>query len=133
MKQIETIEVPEDLVKQQFDRDLANKKDELERGIKNLEQHQYVLTQQREVLETLRKARPVILENLVIVRPFYKYEESPEFTAFNKAQEQLKFTQLEFDLAERAIPTMEKTIDAKEKTIAHLKTVIAEMEESKND
>lgn len=128
MKQTENIELPKELITEQVARDLANKKEELGRAQKNLVEHELVLDLQRGVLSTLEVAKPVILAGMKITRPFYEYESTDEFTAFNLAQETLKFKQLQFQLEEQSIPSMIKTIDAKVDAINNLMDTIADME-----
>ena len=117
----------EDLMKEQFESDLKNAEDELSRGEKNLKEHEFIYGQQLDILKALEDSYELILNNLEVVNPVYKYETLPEYTKLIQAQKRLEFNQQLFSLKEQSIPSMEKTIEAKKVAIKSLKEKIEKM------
>lgn len=116
-----------ELFQKQVEEDLANAERELERAIKNLEEHDFVYKQQLRILDLMTKAKDVILNNVEVVTATYKYETMPEYTALLQAQESLKFDQSYYTLKEQSIPSMERTIEAKKEAIKSLTDKIEKM------
>lgn len=117
----------EALMKEAFEADVKNKRDEIERGEKNLKEHEFVLEQHLEILRLLKEAYPIILDGIKVINPTYEYETSEAYTALNKGQQKLKLDQEIFRHEEQVIPSLEKTIEAKKENIKGLKEALAKM------
>jgi len=124
---VEMTEEDKELFNKQFVEDLANAEVELERSEKNLKEHEFVYEQQLKILDLMTKAKDVIINNIEVVNPTYKYEGLPEYTELLRAQESLKFDQSYYSLKEQSIPSMEKTLKAKKEAIVSLKEKISKM------
>ena len=121
------------LFEEQFKKDLANAKEELERAQQNIVEHQFVLDQQVKILEVLEKAKPVILANMKPLNPQFAYEEKDEFVEYLTVAEELKLAQEIFKIKDKSIPGLEKTIKAKEASVKSLTEKIAKLEGDQNE
>jgi len=118
----------QELLEQQFARDLENAKQEIVRGEQNLKEHEFVLEQQREILRLIEESKEKVLAHMKVVNPLYAYETLPEYTELLKAQQSLKWEQEIFMLKEKSIPGLEKTVAAKKEHLESLRAKIATME-----
>ena len=118
----------QELLQQQFSRDLENAKAELERAIKNKEEHEFVLNQYVDILDLMLKAKDKVVQHMKVVSPVYEYETLPEYTDLITAQHKLQWEQNIFKIKEQTIPSLEKTVKAKEEGIESLKEKIAKLE-----
>lgn len=117
----------EELLKQQFERDLENAKSELERAEKNLKEHEFVLEMTERQLDAFKKVKDVIVEGCRPLDPVFEYEKNEDYIVYLKEAKRLEVEQHIFKLAEQSIPSLKLTIEAKNKSIQSLRDKINRM------
>ena len=123
------LEVPE-ITQMQFERDLANKKEELARAELVTKEHEHILVEFEKLLPLLEGVEDKLAtpEMCKILKPVYAYEETEEYSKLIAQQERIKYIQSYYQTKDKSIKGLKDTIEAKKKVIADLKEKIAKME-----
>lgn len=119
-----------ELIEEQVKSDLANKKVELERAVKNLEEHQLVLGYMEEIAELLKEGAEKFTTPEMVrkLEPVYGFDTSDEYWELQSRLMKLQQTQRYFTLKDKEIEQLKKVIEQKTRGIDDLKARIAEME-----
>lgn len=114
--------LPENFMKEQIEADIKNKTEEVERNQLSVKEHKFVLDLMEKQLVAYKGAKDIIIEKCNPLKPEFEFETDPEYIKFLKVAKRLEVEQQLFKLEEQSIPSMKKTVKAKEENIA--KTLI---------
>lgn len=112
----------------QFKEDLKNKLEEKERLLKSIKEHEEVLSFMREVADIWHEGIETVVSNCRKIDPVFEYEKLDSYWELQEKLLRLEYTRKYFAFADKEIPHMEKTIEAKKKALVELEKAIALME-----
>lgn len=124
-----SIELP-DITKVQFERDLANKKEEVRRNEISIKEHKEILSLFEKILPLVEATKDILYtpESCKVINPVYAFEEDENYLKLVAAQKNIEHTQLYYRIKDKSIRELITTLDAKEGAIKDLKEKIAKME-----
>lgn len=123
-------EIIPEITKIQFERDLANKKEELLRAELSVAEHKVTLAAFNELLPVIEETMEGLYtpENCVPTKPVFKFETERDYARLIAGQKKIEQVQLYYTIKDKSIKPLVDTIKAKEDNIVDLKEKISKME-----
>lgn len=114
--------------KLQYQEDLKNKKEELDRLKKVVVENDEILKEMEEVLELMEKGMKVMKQYPKIVRPVFEFEEKEEYWNYIARARELDMKRKYYLLRDREVPGMRRDVIIKREQVETLTSQIASME-----
>lgn len=122
-------DVVAETIQEQFVRDLANKKEELNRAELSLKEHEEILVLFEELLPLVEKSSDLYnKESCKVLKPIFAFEETEQYQELKAQQMKIENMQLYYNTKDKSVKGLRDTVEAKQKAIKDLKEKISNME-----